>query len=104
MAQGAVAIRRGESELIPPVMSWIKVFDDEERLTMLSEIFTACVRASEEGDWDHVSDLIHQWHESAIVAESGILRAAMASEGDEQPLPNPETVVAETEAVCETGK
>jgi hypothetical protein len=103
MAQGAVAIRRGELDLVPPALSWIKVFDDDERLQLLSEIFTACVQASEEGDWDHVSDIIHQWHESAIVMESGILREAMASEKDEQQLPDP-TTICEEEPAHEIGE
>lgn len=102
MAQGAVAIRQNEPQSIPAALSWMKAFDEEERLTMLSEVFAACVQASEEGDWNSVDDIIHQWHESAIVIESGILQRAMASESDEQQLPDPNTVRPEMEAVCET--
>jgi hypothetical protein len=54
---------------------------------MLSEIFAACVRASEAGDWDSVSDIIHQWHESAVVIEA--------------PRPNPGAVLAQVETVSE---
>jgi hypothetical protein len=101
MAQGAVAIRRGCLEQVPPSVAWMKVFDDEERLTMLSEIFASCVQASGEGDWDNVSSIIHQWHESAMLLDSGLLREAMASEAEEEPLPDPRSFIDEAEKECE---
>ena len=101
LAQGSIAIQQRQPQMVPPAVSWMKAFDDEERLTMLSEVFTACLQASEEDDWDSVSETIHQWRESAAVAESGILRDARAAEPDEQPLPDPNTVM-EDEVTAET--
>ena len=63
---------------------------------MLTEILAACVQASAEDRWGAVGDLLHEWQESASVAESGVLREAMESQADPQPLPEPSSVVGET--------
>lgn len=102
MAQGAVAIRKKAFESVPPSVSWMSAFDEEERLCMLSEIFAACVKASDDGEWDCVSNLIHQWQESALVIESGVLRDAMASDSDEQVLPYPGASETLEEKMCVT--
>lgn len=98
IAQGAIAIKKQNPDAVPACVAWMKVFDDDERLTMLSEVFTACVRASEDGDWDNVDCIVHQWRESAMVIQSGVLKEAMDSERDEQPIPDPRQINAEEAA------
>ena len=74
----------------PPLsVSWVNAFDDEERIAMLTEVFGACKLACGDGNWEPVRDIIHAWHESALVASSGVLDEMMASERDEQPITRP---------------
>lgn len=84
LAQGAIALRRNQPDAVPPSVTWVKTFDEEDRLSMLTEVLTACVQASAADAWETVGDIIHQWRESAAVAESGVLRQAMDSIADEQ--------------------
>jgi len=94
VAQAALAMRKGLP--VAPALAWIQSLDDDDRMSMLTEILAACVQASAEDRWGAVGDLLHEWQESASVAESGVLREAMESQADPQPLPEPSSVVGET--------
>jgi len=75
-------------------VAWINTLDEEDRLALLTEVLESCVSAAAEGStaaWERVGDVIHQWRESAAVAESEMLLKAMSAEADEQPLPEPAT-------------
>jgi hypothetical protein len=87
LAQGAVELRKNNPDAVPPGVAWIGAFDEENRLSMLTEVFAACGQASTDDAWERVEELIHQWRESAAVVETGVLREAMESGPDEQPLP-----------------
>jgi hypothetical protein len=94
LAQGVVALQKDDPDAVPPGVAWIGAFDEEDRLSMLTEVFTACAQASTDGDWGGVEALIHEWYESAAVIETGVLREAMESDPNEQPLTDPSTLIA----------
>ncbi|MBI3684055.1 MAG: type II toxin-antitoxin system prevent-host-death family antitoxin [Acidobacteria bacterium] len=79
----------------PPVsVAWLKAFHTDDIRQMVREILAASVSALREtGDWDAVDAIIHEWHESALVARSGVLDEALNAPLEEAPLPDPRTVV-----------
>jgi prevent-host-death family protein len=81
------AISRGT-----PSISWLRIFERDDLEKFFAEVLSATHDASlGRCDWDQVDAVIHEWHESALVAKSGVLDAAMNSESsDETPLPRPE--------------
>ena len=86
---GAVTVRLGEP--VPRNLDWLKAFDPDDLTRMTKEILDL-IRDSMDGrsGWDLLEDLIHQWRESAIVAQTGALASSMAEPGDEVPLTIPE--------------
>jgi hypothetical protein len=102
LAQGAVALRRNCPDALPPSVAWMTAFDEEDRLSMLTEVLTACAQASTDDTWETVGDIIHHWRESAAVAESGVLQQAMASSPNEQPLTDPAAVAPTEQDNCES--
>lgn len=89
----------------PPVsLSWLKAFDIGDIRKLVREVLVACDSALREtGDWESVNALIHEWHESALVSMSSILKDAMQSPVDEVALPDPRMIVqAESDIVPET--
>jgi len=92
---GVAALKDGK----PPAASvaWIAAFDAEDRAAMLEEVFEACKLACTDGDWEPAGDIIHQWHESALVASSGVLREVLQSPAGEQPVPSPAVSKPEAE-------
>jgi hypothetical protein len=53
---------------------WLKAFDVPDLRKMIREVLAASASALRgTGDWDSVNAIIHEWHESAVVAESGII-------------------------------
>ena len=88
-------------------LSWLEVFDRDDLRRLCSEILTATRKATAGMvDWGEVEATIHEWRESALVAESGTLGAAMLTEeADESPLPHPSGVLqsaakAESDSSC----
>ncbi len=76
--------------------NWLKAFDREDLITFVKEVLSATQtvvvanRASAAtDDWTPVEDLIHEWHESALVNISGVLEEAKSSPADEAEIPNP---------------
>lgn len=45
---------------------WIKEFDDEDRLEMVTEVLKTLKYAEETNDWDELKSVIFEWRESAI--------------------------------------
>jgi len=79
----------------PSSLLWVKAFDESDLRKMMREVLVASASALREtGDWDSVSSIIHEWHESAAVAMSGVYEEAMESPADESPLPDPRLVGA----------
>ena len=87
LCQGAVSAGVGIDP--PPAMAWVTALNVEDRQTMLQEVLSESARASADDDWSAVGDLIHEWRESALVIESGVLRRAASEASDEQPLTDP---------------
>jgi hypothetical protein len=79
--------------------SWLEIFDKDDLQRLCSEILTATRKATMGiVDWGEVEATIHEWRESALVAKSGTLDAAMfMEEADESPLPNPSAVLQSEE-------
>jgi hypothetical protein len=75
-------------------LGWLSIYDMDDLQKLFSEVLEATRKAATGiCDWDNVAALIHEWHESALVAKDGVLDAAILEESDEQPLPHPEQVL-----------
>jgi prevent-host-death family protein len=91
---GALAVV--EQKEPPAAFGWLKAFDTDDLRKMVGEVLAASIIALRDtGDWDAVNAIIHQWHESGLVAMSGILDEAMQTpdDGSLEPLPDPRTLV-----------
>ncbi len=81
---------------LPPSVSWLRVYDKDDLLKLRSEVLlaTAQVVFGHE-EWSHVDAVIHEWRESALVAQSGLLDSVMcnSSKEEEVPLPSPEEIL-----------
>jgi hypothetical protein len=74
---------------------WLRAYEKDDLQKLVAEVLQATRKAaSSESDWDEVEAVIHEWRESAMVAQSGVLDAAMHLEPSEEvPLENPEEVL-----------
>ena len=81
------ALKEGKEP--PAATAWIRALDGDERASMVEEVLAASQRACGDGEWESVGHVIHEWRESALVAQSGVLSDAMKTEADEQPLRRP---------------
>jgi len=77
---------------IPPAYAWVMALTESDRKIMTQEVLGACARATNQEDWEAVSDLIYEWKESALVAESGIIEDVLSEPAEEVPLTVPLTV------------
>jgi hypothetical protein len=90
-----------------PYFAWLSVYEKDDLEKLVSEVFSAVRKATGKVvHWDQVEAVIHEWRESAIVAHSGALDAAMHDdERDETPLQHPEDVLrsgdVNTEPECQ---
>jgi hypothetical protein len=92
-----------------PVVSWVSIYDKDDLQKLCSELLNVTASAVfGNADWSRVDDLIHEWRESAIVAQTGVLDSVLFSEGAEETrLPSPDEVIAssagiESEVACAT--
>lgn len=85
--------------------SWLEIFEKDDLQKLCSDILTVTRKATMGMvDWGEVEATVHEWHESALVAKSGTLDAAMfTEEADEVPLPNPSAVLQSEESVSDSG-
>ena len=85
------ACMRGDSP--SPQYEWLTAFGKDDLQRLLSEVLGATVRAfnTDNTDWAEVGHLIHEWKESALVAQGGVLDRAMSrTESDARvDLPDP---------------
>jgi hypothetical protein len=73
---------------------WLQLYEKDDLQRLFGEILLATRKAaSNECDWDEVETLIHEWRESAIVAQSGVLDTAICEPSEELPLESPEEVL-----------
>ena len=96
LVAGALSVIEGRDPA--PALAWLKAFDTDDLRKMIHEVLVSSASALREtGDWDSVESIVHAWHESALVAISGVLDEAMHSPADESPLPDPRLMLFETE-------
>lgn len=94
LIEGALCVI--EQNAPPSALLWLKALDASDLKKMLREVLVASASALREtGDWDSVNAIIHEWHESALVAMSGVYEEAMGEPAEESPLPDPRSVAAE---------
>jgi hypothetical protein len=95
--RGFIAIKKAQQP--PPTVAWIQAFEEDDQCLMIDELLkTATASVCGEATRDELADLLYQWRESSHVILSGVLRDAMTSEADEQPLTNPHDEKARLEA------
>ena len=88
----------------PSSFAWLKAFDTDDLRKMIGEVLVASIAAlHKSGDWDGVTAIIHEWHESALVALSGVFEDAMNSPEEEVPLPDP-SLMAKAEQELEESR
>ena len=91
----AAAILVVEKKEPPASMSWLRAFDVDDLRKMIQEVLAESAFAlRESGDWEAVDAVIHQWHESGLVAMSGVLKEAMESTPEESELASPESILS----------
>jgi hypothetical protein len=66
---------------------WLGEFETDDLRRLCAEV-AAALREALAGrtDWDEVDAVLHEWHESALVAASGVLDAALQEPAERQPL------------------
>jgi hypothetical protein len=100
----SAAISVIENKEPPDSLLWLKAFDTDDIRKLVREVLVASDSALREtGDWGPVDAIIHEWHESALVSMSSVLKDAMESPPDEEvELPDPRTIPqAESDVVPE---
>jgi hypothetical protein len=91
-----------------PPFSWLKVFDKEDLQHLTSEVLDAIRNTSpDQTNWESVEAVIHEWRESAVVAQAGVLDSAMyVDPPEEMTLPHPAEFVdpegTNTETECQS--
>jgi hypothetical protein len=69
---------------------WLNAFDMDEVGDLLTEVYQAFQRASDETiSWDDFEAVLHEWHESAVAVRSEALAAAFSAPTNEVPLTQP---------------
>jgi hypothetical protein len=84
--------------------SWLTIFDKDDLGKLCSEVLNE-TRSAFLGrtSWDTIESTIHEWHESATVAKSGIIDHVMYKEtAEETLLPHPNRVIDSAPVACET--
>jgi hypothetical protein len=93
LIEGALSVV--EQKAPPSSLLWLQAFDAPDLRKMIREVLVASASALRDtGDWDSVNAIIHEWHESAVVARSGVYEEAMGEPADESPLPDPRSLGA----------
>lgn len=83
MALAIAVVCSAQNEALPFEYEWIKALDLEDRRTMCREVMETCLRASQgEVDWAEVDAVIHEWRETGLVTQSGVLDSARKSPED----------------------
>jgi hypothetical protein len=106
MSEAQKAIAGGQ---VSEHFGWLKAYDKDDLQSLVTEVLQVSqAAASNDCDWDAVEALIHEWRESAMVAQSGVLDAALNTEPQEEtPLEHPEEILRrsagdEAGAACQT--
>ena len=92
LIESALSVAEGSQPSTP--FDWLREFETSDLKKLVREVLVASIAAlNETNDWDAVSSIIHEWHESALVAASGVLEEVMNSPSDETPLTDPRQIL-----------
>jgi len=101
LIEGVLTVVEGKEP--PASLVWLKSLETDDLRKLTREVLAASMSALREtNDWEAVSAVVHEWHESALVAMSGVLDEAMKSTADESPLTDPRSILAESEGASTT--
>jgi hypothetical protein len=80
---------------LPPSVAWLRAYDNDDLQRLRSEVLNTTAQvAFGNGDWNQVDAVIHEWRESALVAQSGLLDSMLsADDAAETPLPSPDEIL-----------
>jgi hypothetical protein len=94
LSQARVAIAGGS---VSPAFAWLTIFEKGDLERLSAEVLEASREAANgSSDWVAVGALIHEWRESAAVAQSGVLEHAMYGETSQEcPLSSPDEVMSD---------
>jgi prevent-host-death family protein len=92
LVEGALCVVEGKEPSV--TLAWLKAYDVDDLRKMIREVLVASITALRETcDWDNVNAVIHEWHESALVAMSGVFDETMNSTSERTPLTDPRTIL-----------
>ncbi|MFN0168466.1 MAG: type II toxin-antitoxin system prevent-host-death family antitoxin [Bryobacteraceae bacterium] len=98
MIEGALNVAEGKEPSAS--MAWLKAFDRSDLRKLIRDFLAASIVATgETGKWEEVDAVIHEWHESALLAMSGIFEEVHGSTREEVPLTDPNTIGREPKVV-----
>ncbi len=94
LLHGALNVVKGDE--VSTSISWLKAFSKEDLAQFIDELMPAAEKAFNGSEsWDSVETIIHEWHESALAIQSGVLEEALSAERDEVPLADPRQLIEE---------
>ena len=93
---GADAAMSGRD--LPPSVAWLSGFNHDDLRKLRSEVLKIASRAAfGNADWNQVDAVIHEWRQSALVAQSGLPDSMLTtSDVEETPLPSPNAYIGAT--------
>lgn len=87
----AYALCAGGAVSIP--YSWLTAFEPDDLRRLSTEVLTAIRQAfSGNADWSELDAVIHEWKQSALAAQSGVLDEALREVACETPLQDPDNL------------
>jgi hypothetical protein len=63
----------GNGGTVAEPLSWLTAFDADDRAKMCREIVIALGRGVSTRNWEDFEAVLHEWRESGLVAQSGVL-------------------------------
>jgi hypothetical protein len=83
-------LRALKGEQVIGAMAWLTLYEKDDLERFCAELTEGIEVAGCSSDWEGVQAIIYEWRESAMVAKSGVIDAAMfTDESSEEPLPHP---------------
>lgn len=84
------ALDVSQGRVAPPTFEWLSAFHKDELGQLCQEVLHATENAmAGNTEWEEVAAVCHEWHESGLVIQNGILERAVSSEANESVLPDP---------------
>ena len=97
LLQSAFSLLQGNEVAVPH--AWLSVYSHNDLRQFVAELIEATEKALTGAEnWDFVETVTHEWHESALVIQSGVIEETLSSERDEVSLSDPRIILSEQEA------